>query len=59
MNRTEYTISFLKARKDLFDRITKNGKGGRVAWAQRMPRGYDNKAGLPWSEVRGRYWYPW
>ena len=59
MTRREETLKFLMGRKDLFDRITLDGQGGRVGWHERMPRGYDNKKFLPWSEVRGRYWYPW
>jgi hypothetical protein len=53
------TLKHLAGRRDLFDRITKDETGGRVAWAQRKPRDYDNKKCLPWSDVRGRYWYPW
>ena len=59
MNRTQATLDWLRSHPEVFDRITRNQKGGRVSWSQRMPRGYDNKAGLPWSQVRGRYWYPW
>lgn len=57
--RVKNTIEFLAGRKDLFDRITRDGTGGRVGWAERMPSGYDNKKCLPWGEVGGRYWYPW
>ncbi|GIV81741.1 MAG: hypothetical protein KatS3mg051_1095 [Anaerolineae bacterium] len=57
--RTKNTIEFLRDRADLFDRFTSDGRGGRVRWNQRMPRGYDNKKCLPWGSVRGRYWYPW
>jgi hypothetical protein len=53
------TLHFLAGRPDLFDRITKNGQGGRVGWSYPKPRGYDSKVCLPWSQVRGRYWYPW
>jgi hypothetical protein len=57
--RREATIEYLASHKHLFDRINKDGTGGRVSFFDRMPRDYDNKACLPWSEVRGRYWYPW
>jgi len=57
--RTQNTLKYLAGRRDLFDRITKDEKGGRVGWAQRKPRDYDSKICLPWSDVRGRYWYPW
>jgi len=53
------TVKQLAGMRNVFDRITKDGKGGRVAWSARKPRNYDSKSGLPWSFVRGRYWYPW
>lgn len=54
----EATIIFLAGHRDLFDRITKNGQGGRVSWSARKPQNYP-KDGMPWSIVRGRYFYPW
>jgi len=57
--RTKATLKYLAGRRYLFDRITKDGTGGRVDWGARMPSDYDNKKCLPWSEVKGRYWYPW
>jgi hypothetical protein len=58
-SRTQNTIEYLKSNPQVFDRITKDETGGRVGWSVRMPRNYDNKKGLAWSLVRGRYWYPW
>lgn len=58
-SRTRNTVEYLRDNPQVFDRITKDGTGGRVRWHGRMPRNYDNKAGLPWSLIRGRYWYPW
>jgi hypothetical protein len=57
--RAESTIKQLAGMRHVFDRITKDGTGGRVSFFQRKPKNYDNKTGLPWSWVRGRYWYPW
>jgi hypothetical protein len=57
--RRKWTRRWLAEHREVFDRITADGCGGRVDWHRRMPRAYDNKRGLPWSEVRGRYWYPW
>ena len=57
--RTQNTIRFLSGRPDLFDRITKDGKGGRVRWGGSKPVGYNGRICLPWGDVKGRYWYPW
>jgi len=52
------TENYLREHRDLFDRVTCDGAGGRVGW-MRMPGDYDNRRCLPWTWVRGRYWYPW
>lgn len=57
--RRQHTLGQLAGMRYVFDRITEDGTGGRVGFFTPMPRGYDNKLGLSWSDVRGRYWYPW
>ena len=58
-SRTAKTIKFLSGRRDVFDRITVDGRGGRVRWAGGKPNDYNGREMLPWDQVRGRYWYPW
>lgn len=55
-SRTKNTVAQLAGHPEWFDRFTKDGGRGRIRWAGSMPSGYDNKAGLPWGQVRGRYW---
>ena len=55
MNRTQNTLDYLRAHPDLF--ATRDDTSGLVA-SCRMPKDYNNKKCLPWSEVKGR-WFFW
>lgn len=58
LSRKAHTVTQLAQHPRWFEKWNKDGSGGKVGWMS-MPANYDNVNGLPWTQVRGRYFYPW
>lgn len=57
-NRVKNTAAWLHDHRNVLDRETKDGTGGRARWG-RKPLWYPGSKGgmLPWSSVKGRYFH--